>query len=633
MKEVVGLLLIAAAPLAAQYSAARLQGTVKDASGAVIPHAQIGLRLAATGVGLRAESNEAGLYVFPAVQPGKHHLTVEAAGMETWQGDVDLMAGQEAAFDPVLKVAGTSTTLTVAGDVTPMVTDAGPTLSNIVERQRIEQLPIDGRQFYNLMVLTTPGLEEGNSGPQRPEPFGLRVGIVDMQQDGASLQNDNTGMITWAPPGLDTVQQYNVEMSVASARYEKPVTGILSTRSGNNEWHGGLFYTGRNNGFGLARARQDNYTIPPQLIRNEFGVSQGGQVRIPRLYSGKDRTFFFFSVEGLRLRQATTFSQSVPTAAMRQGDFSQLTGGAGNSITLYDPWSTAGAAQNYSRVPFPNNQLPIGRLSPLAKYAYSVLPLPTFPSANPATTSNWYGPNPSTQSNTTYTVRIDHRIGDRDQVFGRYSTGGYNLRRKYNAGTNTPTSDDLWNFETAGERLQTPMATWNHTFSPRFFVETMGVWSNGDWSFCQECIADTQNNLARFGLPNPFNRLGAPELDNAGFGYTFYAVGPRAEDTQKYVAEQNYTLISGPASTPVRLALSGRVAGCDGRSSDGGGPEFRQQRDGALRSDYRQSIRRGEPDRRQLGKFLSGHCRRLFANGAAGEPGASLAGLGGLLPG
>jgi hypothetical protein len=346
-----GLLWVSSAGvLLAQTSAARLQGTVKDASGAVVPRAKITLQLIATGASWPSESN----------------------------------------------AAGAMTTVTVAGDVTPMVTDTGPTLSNIVERERIEQLPIDGRQFYNLMVLTTPGLEEGASGPQRPEPFGLRGGIVDVQQDGASLQNDNTGMITWAPPGLDTVQQYNVEMSVSSARYEKPITGVLSTRSGTNQW---------------------------------------------------------------------------------QGDFRELTGSGGNSLTLYDPSSTAGAAQNYSRTPFPGNQLPIGRLSPLAKYAYSVLPLPTLPTANPATTSNWFGSNPSQTTNTTYTVRIDHRFSDRDQVFGRYSIGRYNLLRKYNAGTNVPTLDDLWNFETAAETLQTPMATWNHTFSPRFFVETMGVWS------------------------------------------------------------------------------------------------------------------------------------------------------------
>src|SRR5579872_4877992 len=92
--------------LLAQYSAARLQGTVKDASGAVIPGAKVTAQMIATGATLRTESNEAGLYVFPTLQPGKYRLTVETAGMENWQGDLELMSGQEAAFDPALKVAG-----------------------------------------------------------------------------------------------------------------------------------------------------------------------------------------------------------------------------------------------------------------------------------------------------------------------------------------------------------------------------------------------------------------------------------------------------------------------------------------------------------------------------------------------
>ncbi len=541
----VGLILLTATALLAQYSAARLQGTVKDASGAAIPGAGIVIELIATGSTQRAESNGAGLYVFPTLQAGRYRVTIQAPGMEKWQGQLDLMSGQEAGFDPVLKVAGTSTEITVAGDVTQLVTDSSPTLGNVVERERIEQLPLNGRQVQNLLVLTVPGLEEGSGGESRPTAFGLRAGLVQFQQDGASLNNDNTGMITFRPPGLDTVQQYNVEMSVSSARYESPITAVLSTRSGTNEWHGGLFYTGRNNGFGLARARQDYYLKPPQLIRNEYGVSLGGPVRLPHVYNGKNRTFFFFSYEASKLRQSTTMAQSLPMDAMRQGDFSQLTNGSGQSITLYDPLTTASASQKYARTPFPNNQISTSRLSPLAKYVYSVLPLPTLPTANPAQTSNWYGPNPSRTDSPTFTVRIDHQFSERDQIFGRYTIGTHSLSRKYNAGSNIPTTDRLWNYEDMWDRVQTPMASWNHTFGPRFFVETMGIWSNDDWKFCQGCPAGAEDNMAKLGLPNPFSRLGAPNIDNSGFGFGFTAIGQRSERTQKYVAEQNYTLVLG----------------------------------------------------------------------------------------
>ena len=180
--RVVGICLIfLVGALLAQYSAARLQGTVKDASGAVIPGAKITVQMIATEATLRTESNGAGLYVFPALQPGKYRLTVEAPSMEKWQGDLELMSGQEAVFDPALKVAGTATTITVAGDVTPLLITTSPTLSNVMERERIEQLPRDGRNVANLLLVMVPGMESGPSSAVRPSPFGLRDGIVQVR--------------------------------------------------------------------------------------------------------------------------------------------------------------------------------------------------------------------------------------------------------------------------------------------------------------------------------------------------------------------------------------------------------------------------------------------------------------------
>jgi hypothetical protein len=123
-------------------------------------------------------------------------------------------------------------------------------------------------------------------------------------------------------------------MSVSSAKYNAAVTTVLATRSGTNQLHGSLFYTGRNNGFGIARERQDFYTKPPELIRSEYGASLGGPVVIPHVYNGKDRTFFFFSWEAYSLRNGGTMSAYLPTAAEQQGNFSQLTNAQLQPITL-----------------------------------------------------------------------------------------------------------------------------------------------------------------------------------------------------------------------------------------------------------------------------------------------------------
>ena len=317
--------------LPAQYSAGRIQGTVRDTTGAVIPKSKISAQMIATGTEFSAESNSAGLYVFPTLQPGKYRLIVEAPGMEKWQGNLDLLAGQEATLDPTLKVGGAATSVSV-GDVAPLVIDSTPTLSNVTERERIEQLPMNGRDPTTIVQLTVPGVENGCCSSDRPSVYGQRAGNLQFTQDGASLLDDNTERITFSPPGLDTVQEVSVETSVSSARYASPLTATYSTRSGTNEWHGGAFYEGRNNGFGVARSRQQ-YTAPPFLIQNQFGANFGGPVRLPH-YNGKNRTFFFVSWEGTRVRQGTEVTGTVPTMAMRQGNFSGLTGGDGQPPSM-----------------------------------------------------------------------------------------------------------------------------------------------------------------------------------------------------------------------------------------------------------------------------------------------------------
>ena len=162
--------------LPAQYSAGRIEGTVRDTSGAVVPKAKISAQMIATGTEFSAESNSAGLYVFPTLQPGKYRLIVEAPGMEKWQGDLDLLAGQEATLDPTVKVAGAATQVTVAGDVGQMIIDSTPTLRNVTERERIDQLPVNGRDPTTIVQLTVPGVENGCCSSDRPSVYGQRAG-------------------------------------------------------------------------------------------------------------------------------------------------------------------------------------------------------------------------------------------------------------------------------------------------------------------------------------------------------------------------------------------------------------------------------------------------------------------------
>ncbi len=523
-----------------QTGVGQIQGTVSDSTGAVVPGAAVELEQVQTSNKFQTMTSDVGFYVFPSLPTGEYRVSVSSAGMQRWEGQVQLPLGQQAVVNATLQVATAANEVTVAGDVTPLVTTTTPTRATVVERERIEQLPLNGRAIQNLLQITVPGLEGTNSA--QPRVYGLRDSAMEFVQDGVVLDDRNTGAIQSRPPGLDTVQEFRVETSVSNAKLDRPANAILSTRSGTNDLHGSAFETGRDSGFGVARQRQDTFSTAPHLVRNEFGASIGGPVFLPKLYNGKNRTFFFAAWEESRQRQASTTPSALWTDAMRQGDFSGLFDAQGRKITIYDPWSV-GAGPNYQKNPFPNNQIPIEKLSPLAKYVFGVTPLPTAPGVNPLVASNYFGLAPLVINQRTLTFRVDHRIGDKDQIFGRYSPGANDQmdRRAFATGGNPITSDNLWNRETYYERSHTAMVSWTHIFSPGLFVETVGTASRINWQYSLNQPSAQQNISAMLGTPNPFNVNGAPYILNDGYGTTQYAgVVPRTEYTKVYSAEQNY---------------------------------------------------------------------------------------------
>ncbi|MBI4909142.1 MAG: carboxypeptidase regulatory-like domain-containing protein [Acidobacteria bacterium] len=536
-------LTISAVPLSAQTGVGQIQGTVTDATGAVIPGAAVTLINIRTDTRFQTITTEAGSFVFPTLVPAEYRLTVAAPGMQRWEGTTKLVAGQRAVIDATLQVGLATEQVTVAGNVTPLLSTSSPTVATIVERQRIEQLPLNGRSIQTLLSISVPGLE-GNAS--QPKIFGLRDSAMAVLQDGVNLQDRNTGSIQSRPPGLDTIDEFRVETAVSSAKLTRPASAIMITRSGSNVVHGSLFSTGRNSGFGVARQRQDTFTKAPHLVRNEFGASIGAPVYIPKLYNGKNRTFFFAAWEELRQRQAATTTSAVWTGAMRVGDFSGLIDGQNRRVTLYDPWSV-GAGPNYVKVPYNNNQLPMARLSPIAKYMFGVSPLPTN-TLSPLVGSNLTALAPVVQNQRTFTTRIDHNISEKDRVFGRYSPGHWDLlqRRGFSTGGFPITSDGLYNRETYLEPSHTAMASWTHVFGPKLFVESVFTSSLIHWLYSHDQASSQPNISGMFGTPNPFNQPGAPYINNALYqGVSLNGIVPRTQYTQVFSGEQNYSWSTG----------------------------------------------------------------------------------------
>jgi hypothetical protein len=194
--------LFAAELLQAQVGAGSIQGTVSDPSGAIVPNARITAEHVETANAFHTVSNSAGFFIFPSAQPGKYRVTVESPGLEKWVGELTLETGQEVVVTPQLKVGGVAAQVTVAGDVTPLVTTTSPTLSSEVERERIEELPLNGRFLQNLIQMTTPGLETGVSGATSPQAFGLRDGSVQFLQDGVPISDANIRLTRQTASGI-----------------------------------------------------------------------------------------------------------------------------------------------------------------------------------------------------------------------------------------------------------------------------------------------------------------------------------------------------------------------------------------------------------------------------------------------
>jgi hypothetical protein len=540
MLRTTGFLLVCAAAGFAQTGTGSIQGTVRDATGAVLAGAKVSISHTQTAREYVTTTTEVGFYIFPTVQVGVHRITVELAGMETWKGELTLQVGQRAEVDPTLKVGATATEITVAGDVTPLLTTTSPTLANVVERARIEQLPVNGRFIQNLIYMTTPGLE--SAGGLRV--FGIRNGF-QLLQDGAVLENRQWNTIPARPPSLDTIEEFSAETSNSSAKMNRPGTVILTTRAGTNAVHGSLFETHRNSGFGVARARQDFFVKPPHLVRNEYGGSIGGPVYLPKIYNGKNRTFFFFAYEGYRLRQASTRSTTMPSAEMRAGDFSGLVDGVGRRFTLYDPLTTGA---NWSRVPFVNNRIPVGRRSPLATHLYNITPVPTNPEVNPLVAPNFFGLGFNNTNQTTITTRVDQRVSDKDQLFFRYSHNPSFQRFTSSLGSgaaaSSPTTlDGKANGAIADQANDSGVVSWTHTFSPTFFGETIGSVQRDSWA---RLPIAPENVASQLGLPNPFGGLGFPRIQDTGFGMDYDSnVNRNIDFSWIYGVDQNFTKIQG----------------------------------------------------------------------------------------
>jgi Carboxypeptidase regulatory-like domain len=428
----------------AQQATANVTGTVKDPNGAAIPNAQVQLTNVNTGVVRKTGTNSVGNYDFPSVVPGVYSMEASASGFSSVsQPAVTLQVGQTANFDFQLKVGSTSATVTVNA-LAPTLETATAELGTVVAPKEMNDLPLNGRNFTELLTIL-PGTvnlnTDQNSGGgggwngasvgqfSFPAVNGARNRSNMFILDGANDLNTLSGTYNYAPI-VDAIEEFKSQGHNDLAEYGGAVGAMVSvvTKSGTNHYHGDLWEFLRNE----QMDSRGYFELARQPLRqNQYGASVGGPLSIPKLYNGKNRTFFFLAWEGYRYASKSETGALAPTAAMDSGDFSALcltgfTSGLcndrdknGNVIDqLYDPATTTLVGGEYTRSIFSGNIIPSSRFSPISKL---FLPLIPTGSANIVNGHNIFYPQNSDATQDSGTIRVDQNFGNSNQVFFRYS--------------------------------------------------------------------------------------------------------------------------------------------------------------------------------------------------------------------
>jgi hypothetical protein len=559
-------------PLRAQTTAGSIVGTVTDPSGAVIAGAVVTITNMGTNIGVKTKTDAAGEYVVTPLEVGKYSVSVEAIGFKrSVRPDIPVNVQDRVRVDVKLEVGQVSDTVEVAGAAPILETDTSY-LGEVVESQRIVDLPLNGRFFTRLAVLTagtapTPaGARDENTGGFSAN--GVRPYQNDYILDGVdnnSLSEDLSSQSSFViGPAPDAIQEFKVQTNSMSAEFGRSGGAVLNVtiKSGTNDLHGTAYEFLRNSDLDANNFFNNANGAPiAPFKQNQFGFSIGAPILMPKVYNGKNRTFFFFDYEGTRIRTGNTFLATVPTDGMRQGNFSPVSGVPFN--TIYDPTSgTVNASGDaVGRVPYPGNIIPQANLNPIAVKLLNMFPQPNTPGQfNNFGPANNYLSNPVEPNDTNQIdVRIDHKISDSDSIFGRFSWANQ---------TDTPPGAippplNAASFS-SGVFLQKPrnvVVSETHIFTPRLINELRLGYTQNESDRLQ--FNSTINESAQFGIPGvPFasNNGGLPQFGVSGlnsFGSSEYQ--PTVE---KQVIEQlidSLTLIHGRNTLKFGVELKPRV--------------------------------------------------------------------------
>jgi len=449
-------LCLCSAAASAQTATGTITGTISDPAGAVVANAPLELKNSETGTVYQTATSSTGNYTFSQLPAATYQLTVNVPGFKTHvRQNLGVQAAQTIRIDVVLEVGTSTESVTVSAEASMLSTESAAVNSNVTT-DRMNSLPILGvgaatastsgvRNPLAASVLTAGVFWVPNTSMR---VNGAPTNTFGIKLDGQDITNGVNTSTSQAQmqPSVDALEEVAIQASNYSAEFGQAGSGLIqyTTRSGTNSFHGSAYDYFVNEAL---YSHEDYDHLRNRNRRNDFGGTLGGPIWIPKIYNGKDKTFFFFGYEEfLESTIVNNVLDTVPTLAYRAGNFSSLLGstslgtdGFGNKILqgmIYDPTTDHTFADGTrARLQFPGNQIPLTSFDPSAVKLQNLIPLPNLGPAN-QTTNNYVNPFPSNRTTPIPSLKVDHSISSKLKISGywsststevEYSPGGFAL--------------------------------------------------------------------------------------------------------------------------------------------------------------------------------------------------------------
>ena len=445
---------------------ATLTGRVVDGANAAVPNAKVKATNTATSEAREATTDSQGNYHIPLLNPAVYAMKIEAQGFKTAVRDgLQLNVNQTATVNIQLELGAMSTQLTVTADA-QMLEDANADRGGLIDEQSVKEYPLNTRNPFMLAMLT-PGVNfDGELTYQRPFDNGA---IAEWSVNGSQRKNEflldgapnnaqaGGNNIAYVPP-VDSVQEFKIQSNSYDAQYGRSAGGIINValKSGGNRLHGTVYEFARRSAWD-ANSFQNNsrcLTVVNNKCQgapkeghylDQYGPQVDGPVFIPKIYDGRNKTFFLFNYEGYREGTPQPLILSMPEPEMRKGDFTKLVDARNRAITIYDPNTGRQVGNSWVRDPFPGNIMPQDRLNPTALTLMKYFPLPNTKTPGVAySQSNYFisgGDGTARDKFHNIMSKVDQNLGDKNHLFVRYGTNDRQEIRTTNGIFDKPGAD------------------------------------------------------------------------------------------------------------------------------------------------------------------------------------------------